>query len=136
MFRRESNWPHAGKGGRVKVSDNSIQQGAGGPGQSGSPGHSGSGKQHRPRRKRRIKRIALLSAAGLMGLIVAVGGGAYLFANHTLSGVHRISVPALTAPGQPVMPPATRSSTTILLTSDAVGAAQQGAVLSSSVGLA
>jgi LCP family protein required for cell wall assembly len=81
-----------------------------------------------------MKRIALLSVAGLLGLTVAVGGGAYLFANHMLSGVHRIAVPALTAPGQPVMPPATRSSMTILLTANAVGAAQHGAVLSSSVG--
>jgi LCP family protein required for cell wall assembly len=98
------------------------------------PAHSASAEPDPPRRRRRVKRIVLVSVAGLMALVVVIAGGGYLFANHILSGVHRISVPALTAPHQPVGPAATRSSVTVLLTADAVGTAPHGRVPASSKG--
>ncbi len=85
-----------------------------------------------PRRRRRVKRIVLVSIASLTALIVVIAGGGYLFANHILSGVHRISVPALTAPHQPTG--GTRNSVTVLLTADAVGKAPHGTVPAASKG--
>ena len=108
------------------MSDTSVQHDAGDPDQpdSGAPPRRGRG--------RRIRRIALVSAAAVIVVIGAVAGGGYLFANHVLSSVHRIDVPALDAPHQPVMPAATRAGMTILLTS--FGAGPSPKLASSSAG--
>jgi LCP family protein required for cell wall assembly len=97
------------------VSDTSMQHDA------GDPGHPDSDEPPRRGRGRRIRRIALVSAAVVVVVIGAIAGSGYLFANHVLSSVHRIDVPALDAPHQPVMPAATRAGMTILLTSFAAG---------------
>ena len=85
------------------MSDTSVQHDA------GDPDQPDSGEPPRRGRGRRIRRIALVSAAAVSVVIGAVAGGGYLFANHVLSSVHRIDVPALDAPHQPVMTAATRA---------------------------
>jgi LCP family protein required for cell wall assembly len=112
------------------MSDNSPQHDADSPGQADSPAHAGrpghpdSGEPPRPRssRRRRIKRFALASTAAIVVIVAVVAGGGYLYANHLLSGVHRIpDIKALDAADQPVMPAAASTGMTVLLTSYALG---------------
>jgi LCP family protein required for cell wall assembly len=98
------------------VSGNSPQHAHGSPGQP----HSGEPRRRRhprARRRWRFKRIALISGSAIVAVVLVVGGGVYIYANHLLSGVHRIPVGALTAPHQPA---AASKSMTMLLTSYAL----------------
>ena len=79
------------------------------------PRHVAGAGPRRPGRGRRARRIAAVCGACLLALAVVTAGAGYLFANHILSGVRRIPVPALTAPRP-------GASMTVLLTTDAAGA--------------
>jgi LCP family protein required for cell wall assembly len=68
--------------------------------------------------RRRLRRAAIAAAAGLAVLAGLGAGGTYLTARHLASSVQRLSgIAALDARDQPVMPAATRTSMTVLLTS-------------------
>jgi anionic cell wall polymer biosynthesis LytR-Cps2A-Psr (LCP) family protein len=72
----------------------------------------------RTKRSKILRRIALVSVSSLVVLVSTVAGGGYLVVNHLASNVQRLpGIAALHAPDQPVMPAATRTSMTVLLTS-------------------
>ena len=96
------------------------------------PRHAEGAAPRRPGRGRRARRIAAVSGACLLALAVLTAAAAYLFANHILSGVRRIPVPALTAPHQP----AATGGTTVLLTTDEAAGARDGKVPAQSRGAA
>lgn len=82
-----------------------------------------------PKRRRRARKIALITVASLLAVAGAVGLGGFLAIRHLEGNIHRIPnvFTALVAATRPVMPAATRSSMTILLTgSDALPAHRGG----------
>jgi len=112
------------------VSENSPQHDA------DSPGDFDSGGPSRPRRRGWIKRVALASAAAIVAIVAVVAGGGYLYANHLLSGVHRIpNIEALDAANQPAVPAAASKSMTVLLTSYALGQSKATAAKARGAGL-
>jgi len=79
-------------------------------------GHSG-GTPGR-RRGRRLRRAALAAGTGLVLVVGIAAGGTFFTARHLVGSVQRLhGIVALDAADQPVMPAATRKSTTVLLTS-------------------
>src|ERR1700733_691221 len=55
-------------------------------------------RRHRPgRRRRRPWRIALISLASLLGLVLVVAAGGYVYVNHLVSSIPRVKVAYLTA---------------------------------------
>jgi LCP family protein required for cell wall assembly len=84
-------------------------------------------EQRGPGRSKLVKRLALGSALTLVVLAGVVAGGGYLVVNHLASSVYRIhGIVALDAANQPVMPVATRQSTTVLLTSSGLVPGEPG----------
>jgi LCP family protein required for cell wall assembly len=68
------------------------------------------------KRYRKLKRLALASAATIVALVTAVGGGGYLFFNHEVGSVQRIHVAALDAKTQAEWSVGRPGSLNILLT--------------------
>jgi LCP family protein required for cell wall assembly len=69
-------------------------------------------------KRRRLRRVTLAVAASLTLVIAIAAGGTFLTARHLASSVQRLpGIAALDAADQPVMPAATRRSTSVLLTS-------------------
>jgi len=64
-----------------------------------SAGRSGSHRpgQRRPRGRRRPWRIALISLGSLLGLVLVVAAGGYLYVNHLVSSIPRVKVAYLAA---------------------------------------
>ena len=80
------------------------------------------------RRKRRARRIVLVSLTSVLTVVGAVLLGGLLAVNHLENNVHRIpnAFAGLDAANQPVMPPATKGSMTILLTGSKTAPAHRG----------
>ena len=74
-----------------------------------------------------LRRAALAAAACLTLVVAIAAGGTFFTARHLVSSVQRLNgIAALDAADQPVMPAATRKSTTVLLTSSGQEPAPNG----------
>jgi LCP family protein required for cell wall assembly len=83
--------------------------------------------KRRSKRSKVLRRVALASGIALVVGAGAVVGGGYYAVSHLAGSVHRIQgITALTAADQPLMPAASRRSTTVLLTGDSTLPAERG----------
>jgi LCP family protein required for cell wall assembly len=90
-----------------------------------SSGHGGRAAGRR--RRRRLRHAALAAAVGLTLVVAIAAGGTFFTARHLVGSVQRLNgIVALDAANQPVMPAATRKSTTVLLTSSGQQPAPNG----------
>jgi LCP family protein required for cell wall assembly len=62
-----------------------------------SAGHDGEDRSAPHRRKRRPWRIALVALGSLLGLVLVVAAGGYVYVNHLVSSIPRVKVAYLTA---------------------------------------